>query len=139
MLGDALVKFLKKASFKKYPEKLRLVKFHDSKQNGDFSFLTNDFFLPSLKVTALYKNRCQVELFFKWLKQHPKIKKFWGIMENAVRIQVCVAIITYCLVSVVLNELKRERSIYKLLQILSVSLTDKPHTETVRETRDGCT
>ena len=125
VLGDAEIEFAEEASFKKYPEKLRLVRFHDNEQNRDFAFLTNDFSLPALKVADLYRNRWQVELFFKWLKQHLKIKKFWGVTENAVRIQMSVAIITYCLVAVVRNELKLERSTYELLQILSVSLTDK--------------
>ena len=125
VLGDAEIEFAEEASFKKYPEKLRLVRFHDNEQNRDFAFLTNDFSLPSLKVADLYRNRWQVELFFKWLKQHLKIKKFWGVTENAVRIQMSVAIITYCLVALVRNELKLERSTYELLQILSVSLTDK--------------
>ena len=125
VLGDAEIEFAEEASFKKYPGKLRLVRFHDNEQNRDFAFLTNDFSLPSLKVADLYRNRWQVELFFKWLKQHLKIKKFWGVTENAVRIQMSVAIITYCLVAVVRNELKLERSTYELLQILSISLTDK--------------
>ena len=125
VLGDAEIEFAEETSFKKYPEKLRLVRFHDNEQNRDFAFLTNDFSLPALKVADLYRNRWQVELFFKWLKQHLKIKKFWGVTENAVRIQMSVAIITYCLVAVVRNELKLERSTYELLQILSVSLTDK--------------
>ena len=125
VLGDAEIEFAEEASLKKYPDKLRLVRFHDTEQNRDFAFLTNDFSLPSLKVADLYRNRWQVELFFKWLKQHLKIKKFWGVTENAVRIQMSVAIITYCLVAVVRNELKLERSTYELLQILSISLTDK--------------
>ena len=122
---DSEIEFAEEASLKKYPDKLRLVRFHDTEQNRDFAFLTNDFSLPSLKVADLYRNRWQVELFFKWLKQHLKIKKFWGVTENAVRIQMSVAIITYCLVAVVRNELKLERSTYELLQILSISLTDK--------------
>ena len=125
VLGDAEIEFAEEASFRKYPGKLRLVRFHDNEQNREYAFLTNDFSLPSLKVADLYRNRWQVELFFKWLKQNLKIKKFWGVTENAVRIQMSVAIITYCLVAVVRNELKLERSTYELLQILSVSLTDK--------------
>ena len=73
----------------------------------------------------LYKQRCQVELFFKWIKQHLKVKTFWGVTENAVRIQINIAIITYCLVSIVSNELKINRSIYEILQILSATLLDK--------------
>lgn len=87
-------------------------------------FLTNDFSLKSLQVALLYKNRWQVELFHKWLKQHLKIKKFWGTSENAVRIQIYCAIIAYCLVAIVQHDMKLGRSTYEVLQILSVSLTD---------------
>jgi hypothetical protein len=78
-------------------------------------------------VAELYKNRWQIELFFKWLKQHLKIKKFWGTTENAVRIQIYVAISTYLLVSIVKHDMQLDRSIYEVLQILSISLTDKTH------------
>ena len=137
ILGDAEIEFTEEASFKKYPEKLRLVRFHDPEQNRDFAFLTNDLSLNALKVANLYKNRWQVELFFKWLKQHLKIKKFWGTSENAVRIQMGVAIITYCLVSIVRNELKLERSTYELLQILCISLTDKTPMRDLFEKREN--
>ena len=106
---------------KKYKEKLRLVKFYDKEQGREFSFLTNTFHLSSLEVAMLYK----IELFFKWLKQHLKIKKFWGRTENAVRIQISAAIIAYCLVAIVQHDMRLERSTYKVLQILSISLTDK--------------
>lgn len=115
ILGDAEIEFSEDASFKKYHEKLRLIRFHDSEQDRDFAFLTNDLSLPALKVANLYKNRWQMELFFKWLKQHLKIKKFWGTSENAMRIQMGVAIITYCLVAIMRNELKLKRSTYELL------------------------
>ena len=110
---------------KKYKEKLRLVKFYDKEQGREFSFLTNTFHLSSLEVAMLYKNRWQIELFFKWLKQHLKIKKFWGRTENAVRIQISAAIIAYCLVAIVQQDMRLERSTYEVLQILSISLTDK--------------
>lgn len=77
------------------------------------------------RVAELYKNRWLVELFFKWLKQHLKIKKFWGTSENAVKIQIHVAIITYCLVAIVHHDMKLNRSLYEILQILGISLTDK--------------
>ena len=93
--------------------------------------------LNALKVANLYRNRWQVELFFKWLKQHLKIKKFWGTSENAVRIQMGVAIITYCLVAIVRNELKLERSTYELLQILGISLTDKTPMRDLFEKREN--
>ena len=74
----------------------------------------------------MYKNKWQIELFHKWMKQHLKIRKFWGTTENAARIQINVAIITYCLVAIVQHDMKLERSTYEVLQILSISLTDKP-------------
>jgi transposase len=110
---------------RKYKEKLRLVKFYDEEQGREFSFLTNAFHLSSLEVADLYKNRWQIELFFKWLKQHLKIKKFWGRTENAVRIQISAAITAYCLVAIVQHDMRLERSTYEVLQILSISLTDK--------------
>ena len=88
-------------------------------------FLTNAVELTALQVAGLYKNRWQIELFFKWLKQHLKIKKFWGTTENAVRIQISAAITAYCLVAIVQHDMKLKRSTYEVLQILSISLTDK--------------
>ena len=83
--------------------------------------------ISALDVANLYKKRWFVELFFKWLKQHLKIKRFWGTTENAVRIQISVAIITYCLVAIVQYDMQLNRSTYEVLQILSISLTDKTH------------
>ncbi|HLR00864.1 MAG TPA: IS4 family transposase [Sphingobacterium sp.] len=108
-----------------YPEALRLIKYWDEQQEREFVFLTNATHISALQVADLYKNRWQVELFFKWLKQHLKIKKFWGTTENAVRIQVYAAICTYCLVAIVQHDMKLDRSTYEVLQILSISLTDK--------------
>ena len=125
VLGDAEIVFTEEASFRKYPEKLRMVRFHDREQDRDFAFLTNAFGLPALKVADLYRSRWQVELFFKWLKQHLRIKKFWGTTENAVRIQVGVAVAVFCLVAIVRKRLGVRRPAYEMLQILSVSLTDK--------------
>ena len=86
---------------------------------------TNAFHLTAPKIANLYKNRWQIELFFKWLKQHLKIKKFWGTTENAVRIQISSAIIAYCLVAIVQYDLQLKRSTNEVLQILSISLMDK--------------
>lgn len=108
-----------------YPEPLRLVRYWDEEQDREFVFLTNATHISPLQVAELYKNRWQVKLFFKWLKQHLKIKKFWGTTENAVRIQIYAAICTYCLVSIVQHDMQLDRSIYEVLQILSISLTDK--------------
>jgi hypothetical protein len=110
---------------KDYPVKLRKVKYYDSEMNRIFVFLTNNMELTALKIALLYKNRWQVELFFKWIKQHLKIKTFWGNSENAVRIQIYTAIITYCLVAIVGNDLKIDRSTYEILQVLGISLLDK--------------
>lgn len=108
-----------------YPGSLRLVRYWDEEQQREFIFLTNAIQISALQVAELYKNRWQVELFFKWLKQHLKIKKFWGTTENAVRIQIYAAICTYCLVAIVQHDMKLGRSTYEVLQILSISLTDK--------------
>jgi hypothetical protein len=110
-----------------YPQTLRLVRFWDEEQNREFVFLTNATHISALQVAELYKNRWQIELFFKWLKQHLKIKKFWGTTENAVRIQIYSAICVYCLVAIVQKDMQLDRSTYEVIQILSISLTDKTH------------
>ena len=110
---------------KEYPLKLRKVKFYDVESGRTFIFLTNNMELTAEQIAFLYKQRWQVELFFKWIKQHLKIKAFWGTSENAVRIQIYSAIIAYCLVAIIGTELKIERSTYEILQILGISLLDK--------------
>ena len=125
ILTDAEIELTVYKSGKDYPEHLRLVRFYDEEQDREFMFLTNAFHLTALEVANLYKNRWQIELFFKWLKQHLKIKKFWGTTENAVRIQISAAITAYCLVAIVQHDMKLKRSTYEILQILSMSLTDK--------------
>ena len=125
ILTDAEIELTVYKSGKDYPEHLRLVRFYDEEQDREFMFLTNAFHLTALEVANLYKNRWQIELFFKWLKQHLKIKKFWGTTENAVRIQISAAITAYCLVAIVQHDMKLKRSTYEVLQILSISLTDK--------------
>jgi len=125
VLSDAEEVLTVYKSSKDYPIQIRKVEYWDDEQKRHFVFLTNALELDSLQVALLYKNRWQIELFFKWLKQHLKIKKFWGTTENAVRIQVYCAIITYCLVAIVQHGMQLERSVYEVLQILSISLTDK--------------
>lgn len=110
---------------KDYPEKLRRVKYHDKESNRTFVFLTNNMEVTATQVALLYKNRWQIELFFKWIKQHLKIKSFWGTSENAVRIQLYCAIIAYCLVAIVGEDLKTGRSTYEMLQVIGISLLDK--------------
>jgi len=125
ILSDAEVRLVGYASEKKYPETFRLVRFYDEDDKREFTFLTKAKHISALDVANLYKKRWLVELFFKWLKQHLKIKKFWGTTENAVRIQISVEIITYCLVAIIQHDMQLERSTYEVLQILSISLTDK--------------
>ena len=109
----------------KYPDKIRRVKYFDEETDKVFVFLTNNIDLKAIEIAMLYKQRWMVELFFKWVKQHLKIKSFWGTSENAVRIQIYCAIITYCMVAIAESNLKSERSIYEVLQILGISLLDK--------------
>jgi len=109
---------------KYYPDDIRKVVYYDKSTNRTFVYLTNNMAITSEQVALLYKNRWQVELFFKWIKQHLKIKSFWGTTENAVRIQIYCAIITYCLVAIVEKDLVLNRSIYEVLQILGISLLD---------------
>ena len=125
ILTDAEIDLTVYKSSKDYPESLRLVRFYDEEQDREFIFLTNAMDLTAQQIADLYKNRWQIELFFKWLKQHLKIKKFWGTTENAVRIQISAAITAYCLVAIVQHDMKLKRSTYEVLQILSMSLTDK--------------
>jgi hypothetical protein len=125
VIYDQIGKLTSKKALKNYPNKLRKVKFYDKETNKIFVFLTNNFELTALQIALLYKQRWQIELFFKWIKQHLKVKTFWGTSENAVRIQINIAIITFCLVSIIANDLKINRTNYEILQILSVSLLDK--------------
>jgi IS4 transposase len=108
-----------------YPEKLRRVRFRDAATGQAYTFLTNDFSLPGLTVAQLYKSRWQVELFFKWIKQHLRIKAFYGRSVNAVKTQIWIAISVYVLVAIVRKRLGIERDLYTLLQILSVCLFEK--------------
>ena len=110
---------------KEYPDKLRRIKYYDQEKDQEFVFLTNNTSLTALEIAMLYKKRWEVELFFKWMKQHLRIKSFWGTTLNAVKIQMYCAIIAYCLVAIVGNKLKVDRRIYEILQILSISLLDK--------------
>jgi len=108
-----------------YPIKLRKIVFYDTEMNRTFEFLTNNMELPSEQIALLYKSRWKIELFFKWLKQHLKIKSFWGTTENAVRIQIYTAIITYCLVAIAGKDLHLNRPTYEILQVFGISLLDK--------------
>ena len=125
ILSDAEIELTGYYPHQYYPESLRFIRYWDNESNKEFTYLTNAKHLTAQQIANLYKNRWQVELFFKWLKQHLKIKKFWGTTENAVRIQIYAAISAYCLVAIIQHDMKLKRSTYELLQILSISLTDK--------------
>ncbi len=122
---DQTIKLTTYKSSKSYPEKLRRVKYYDPEQGKTYVFLTNNFEITAWEVALLYKHRWKIELFFKWIKQHLKIKSFWGESENAVKTQISIAICTYLMVAIVKKELKIERSLYEILQIISVSVFDK--------------
>jgi hypothetical protein len=108
-----------------YPEQLRRVSYLDVKTRKRFRFLTNNFTLPALTIALIYKSRWQVELFFKWIKQHLRIKAFYGTSENAVKTQIWIAVSVYVLVAIVRKRLGLEASLYQILQILSVTLFEK--------------
>jgi len=112
-------------SAKAYPEQLRRVSYLDVKTRKRFKFLTNNFTLPALTIALIYKSRWQVELFFKWIKQHLRIKAFFGTSENAVKTQIWIAVSVYVLVAIVRQRLEMEASLYQILQILSVTLFEK--------------
>jgi hypothetical protein len=125
VLSDQIGKLEIFYSKKDYPDKLRRIKYYDKERNKSLVFLTNNTDLKAAEIAMLYKKRWEVEIFFKWLKQHLKIKSFWGTTLNAVKIQIYCAIIAYCLVAIIGNKLKVDRPIYEILQILSISLLDK--------------
>ena len=110
---------------KNYPDVLRRIKFYDAQTQKTFVFLTNNFSLPPLTITQLYRSRWQVELFFKWIKQHLRIKSFYGTSENAVKTQVWIAVSVYVLVAIMKKRLNLQESLYTILQILSVSVFEK--------------
>jgi DDE family transposase/uncharacterized protein DUF4372 len=112
-------------SVKAYPDQLRRVSYLDVTTRKRFKFLTNNFMLPALTIAQIYKSRWQVELFFKWIKQHLRIKAFYGTSENAVKTQIWVAVSVYVLVAIVRKRLALEASLYQILQILSVTLFEK--------------
>jgi hypothetical protein len=112
-------------SAKAYPDKLRRIKYHDRETNKTLVFLTNNFKLPALTIAELYRCRWQVELFFKWIKQHLRIKSFYGTSQNAVKTQVWIAISVYVLVAIIRKRLNLTASLYTILQILSVTAFDR--------------
>lgn len=110
---------------KDYPEKIRRIKFYDAETKRTFVFLTNNFELEATDIAQLYKHRWKIELFFKWIKQHLKIKSFWGRTENAVKTQIWIAVSIYVLVAITKKKFKLKQSLYEILQVVSVSIFDK--------------
>lgn len=125
VMCDQVVKLKNFYPLKFYPEKLRRIKYYDKETSNKFDFLTNNFELKALDIARLYKYRWTVELFFKWIKQHLKIKSFWGYSQNAVCIQVYTAVIAYTLVAIIKQQCKLKHSTYEILQILSITLVNK--------------
>lgn len=122
---DQRIRFANPVPLKKHPADLRRIEYFDADQNREYVFLTNNFELPALEVANLYKHRWQIELFFKWIKQHLKIKSFWGYEPNAVKTQIWIAISVYVLVAIVKKRLELPHSMYEILQILSINIFDK--------------
>jgi hypothetical protein len=123
--SDHTVVLTSAASMKNYPDPLRRVRFYDLEQRRWLIFLTNNFDLPALTIARLYKSRWKVELFFKWIKQHLRIKAFYGNSENAVKTQIWIAIAVYVLVAIVKKRLALDATLYQILQVLSVTLFEK--------------
>ena len=152
ILSDAIGYMDGQLTMGKYPDKIRRVIYWDDESKRKFIFFTNAFSeddrldISPVMVAELYHNRWQIELFFKWLKQHLKIKKFWGTSENAVRIQIYSAITAYCMMAIVQKKMRIQRPIYEMLQLVSVSLTetlplgelfDKPNNNIINELDDS--
>ena len=122
---DQTIALTAQKACKDYPQHLRRIKFYDAEHDRHLVFLTNNFDLPALTIAQLYRCRWQVELFFKWIKQHLRIKRFYGTTENAVKTQIWIAIAVYVLVAIVKKRLNTEASLYTILQILSLTLFEK--------------
>ena len=125
VICDQTVMLVNPVPLEGYPEKLRRIRYFDAQSNQRLVFLTNNFNLPPLTIAQLYRSRWQVELFFKWIKQHLRIKNFYGTSENALRTQIWIAISVYVLVAIVKKELHLKGSLYRMLQICSVTLFEK--------------
>lgn len=125
ILADQLITVRGFYALQDYPEKVRRIKFFDEENNRVFVFLTNNFELDASEIAKLYKHRWKIELFFKWIKQNLKIKTFWGTSENAVRVQIWIAISVYILVAIAKKRFALKQSLYEILQVISISAFDK--------------
>ena len=121
VLKDQTIRFTKNANKEKYPGVIRRIVYYAPELHRSFVYYTNNFYLKAREIALLYKYRWQVELFFKWIKQHLQVKRFWGESENAVRIQIHIAIITYCLIAIIEHELRIGRPVFEVMRILGKS------------------
>ncbi|MBF0647358.1 IS4 family transposase [Dysgonomonas sp. GY75] len=136
IMADQIIIFTSRIAQKGYPDKLRSVVYYSKELKTTFSFLTNNLDITAEEVATLYKYRWNIEIFFKWIKQHLRIKEFYGTSENAVKIQIFSAIITYCLVTIMKHELKIKVSTYEILRILSLSLFERMPIENLFNNND---
>ncbi len=125
VICDQTIEFTGALTSKKYPDRLRRIRYYDAETRNTFVFLTNNFKLSAVTIAALYRNRWGIETFFKWIKQHLKIQTFWGHTENAVKTQIWIAISTYLLVIIAKKKLKLTHSLYEILQMISLSAFDR--------------
>lgn len=125
VICDQTIEFTGTLTSRKYPERLRRIRYYDAETENTFVFLTNNFKLSALTIASLYKYRWGIETFFKWIKQHLKILSFWGHSENAVKTQIWIAISTYVLVIIAKKRLKLPHSLYEILQLISLSAFDR--------------
>jgi len=135
VLKDQSIRFTKKENKEKYPGTLRRIVYYAEELHRSFVYYTNNFCLSAKEIALLYKYRWQVELFFKWIKQHLQVKRFWGESENAVRIQIHVAIITYCLIAIIEHDLKVGRPVLEVMRILGKSALT---TDNIRDLLQPC-
>jgi hypothetical protein len=136
LICDQTIRLTGPISAAVYPDHLRRIRYRDTETETALTLLTNDFTLPAVTVTELYRLRWKVELFFKWIKQHLRIKRFYGTSTNAVRTQIWIAVSVYVMVAILRKQLKIERELYTILQILSVTLFEKvPIAEALTESR----
>jgi len=125
VICDQTIEFTGTLTSRKYPERLRRIRYYDAETGNTFVFLTNNFKLSAVTIAALYRHRWGIETFFKWIKQHLKILSFWGHSENAVKTQIWIAISTYVLVIIAKKKLQLTHSLYEILQMISLSAFDR--------------
>ncbi len=125
VLADQIIQLQGFYAYQDYPDKIRRIKFYDPEYNRTLIFLTNNMEFQATDIAQLYKHRWKIELFFKWIKQNLKIKTFWGTSENAVKVQIWIAISVYVLVVIAKKRLKLKQSLYEILQVLSISVFEK--------------